>query len=254
LCVEVSPLQRSRERGQAAQWAVAAWAAGGNVPDAVIRLGVTPAGSGTASFSFGCGADDGSSSCDLGAVDATSAKRQLQAQVTIPETAADVTAVRLTATGTATGLRTDPAASASIAVIAPPVPVGATAPLPVATLPGISAPDPTLSPGGDASRLFPALSPGTSPSPGQSQAEAVRQAANTTLLPGPANPAGAEVAGLAALALAFILAVTRVTVRRPAPAAGVAPGTASSPQAPAATGGQQADPPDPDPEPDAPEA
>ena len=114
LCVGVLPLQQSSERGQATQWAVAAWTTGGNVPDAKIQLQATPAGAGTPHFTFGCGSDDGTSSCDLGAVDASSAQRQLQAQVTVPVTAATVTSVSLTATGSAANLRTDPAASASI--------------------------------------------------------------------------------------------------------------------------------------------
>lgn len=217
---------------------MAAWATGGNVPDAVIRLRVTPAGGGTASFSFGCGTSDGSSSCDLGAVDATSAQRQLQAQVAIPLDAAAVTSVSLTATASAGNLRTDPAASASIAVLAPPVPVGAITSLPAVSLPGVSAPDPTLSPGGSAAGLFPTLSPRPVPGPGRPQAETARQAASTTVLSGPADSVGAEVAGLVALALTFILAVTRVSVRRPATAsAGSAP--AAPVQEPPTASGEQ---------------
>ena len=66
----------SIQRGQTALWTVTAWAQGGDVPDATIRLVAAPA-SLKPTFSFGCGSHDGSTSCDLGALDAKSAQRQL---------------------------------------------------------------------------------------------------------------------------------------------------------------------------------
>ncbi len=159
LCVGVVPLQQSGERGEETQWAVSAWATGGNVPDATIKLRTSPAGAGTPDFSFGCGSADGTSSCDLGAVDAGSAQRQLQAQLTVPLTATTVTSVSLTATGSAAGLHTDPVASAAITVIAPPPSVLISASLPTLPPVGVAAPTPVLSPGGNASGLFPALDP-----------------------------------------------------------------------------------------------
>jgi hypothetical protein len=240
VCVEVAPLQQSRQPGQAAQWAVAAWATGGTVPDVTIQLLATPAGSGTASFSFGCGNSDGTSSCNLGAVNATSAQRQLQAQVPVPLTAA-VSSVSLTGTASATNLRTDPAASASITILPSPALAGVTTSLLPGVVAGVSAPNLTLSPGGNASGLFPTLAP-QSP---QTEPGGIRQLADTSV-PGKGTfPLGAQAAGLAVLALAFVVAITRVSVRRPAP--GPADGAAAAarpPGTPTDSPGQPEDPED----------
>jgi hypothetical protein len=232
-------MQQSRERGQAAQWAVAAWTTGGNVPDAKLRLQATPASAGTPRFTVGCGSDDGTSSCDLGAVEATSAQRELQAQVTVPVTASTVTSVSLTVTGSAASLRTDPAAAAAITVLAPPTPVGASLTLTAGTVPGVTAPalSPTLSAGGNASGLFPTLDP-QSPDPRPAGTAGTRQVANTSALPAGSSAGsstlGAQVAGLVALALAGVFAVTRISVRRPAPAAAAATSAAPPPPEPQA--------------------
>ena len=75
LCVQVAGAQASSERGSAARWTVSAWTAGGNVPDATVRLQATPASGRAPGFSFGCSKKDGGSSCDLGAIDAKSCSR-----------------------------------------------------------------------------------------------------------------------------------------------------------------------------------
>lgn len=249
LCVQVAGAQASSERGKAAQWTVSAWTTGGNVPDATVRLQTTPTGGGAPGFSFGCGKEDGASACDLGAVDAKSAPRQLQARVTVPVSASAVKSVRLTVIGGAAHLTKAPEASATVSITAPPpanktapppasktarppasetaqnppdqlpVPVTVTSPLPVGSLPGIPpgippAP-PTLSPGGNAAGLFPTLHPKQSPSSTQQTPHPrTRPVADTSALPEGAPVVGAQLAGLAALALAFILAVTRLSIRR----------------------------------------
>ena len=113
----VQPAKSSIQRGQTALWTVTAWTQGGNVPDATIRLMAAPA-SLKPMFSFGCGSHDGSASCDLGALDAKSAQRQLQAKIAVAATATTVTSVRLTAAASAAGLTTDPQASATVSVTA----------------------------------------------------------------------------------------------------------------------------------------
>ena len=234
LCVGVLPLQQSTERGEAAQWAVGAWAVGGNVADARIQL-QSSAGAGTPTFTFGCGSSDGTSACDLGAVDASSAQRQFQAEVTVPLTATNVTAVSLTVAGSAANLATDPAAAASVVVLAPASPIGANlSPLSTVAPLGVAAPTPTLSSGGNAGNLFPTVSPGSP------EAEGASPVANVSALSRGGTPAGseiAEVAGLAALAVAMVLALTRVSVRRPAPrhAANSTVATTPPPAAPPAT-------------------
>ena len=227
LCVQISRAQASTQRGDAATWTVIAWMTGGNVPDATIRLQATPA-SAIPGFSFGCGSFDGTSSCDLGAVDAKSAPRQLQAQVTVPATATSVTSVSLTVIGSAAHLPKDPKATAAITITDPsPAPITQVSPLPVGSLPGIPgvtpAPSPSLSPGGNAAGLFPTVEP--SPSPDASQKAGARAVANTSALPEGAPVVGAQLIGLAALGLAFVLAVTRLSIRRRDPAAEPTAGT-----------------------------
>jgi hypothetical protein len=83
---------------------------------------------------------------------------------------------------------------------------------------------PTLNPGGSAASLFPTLNPTQAPSastrPSASRPVKVwntRPMANTSALPEGTSAIGAQLVGLAALALAFLLAATRVTLRhRPA--------------------------------------
>ena len=240
LCIQVAALQPSSAPGQPAQWSVTAWATGGNVANAAIALQVSPAGTGTAQFSFGCGSGNGTSTCTLGTVNAAAAHLQLQAQFTVPTTA-NVSSVSLTATGSATGLTTAPVASAPVTVTAaaPGAPVGgATLPVGVGTLPaGVPTPDSTLSPGGSVAGMLPTLAP-TAPQAsstgGSGTAGGSRQVANTSTLPSGSSHVGVELIGLVALAAAFVLAVTRVSIRRPAgtgsgSGAGKGPGTAPLP-------------------------
>jgi hypothetical protein len=239
--VAIARSQSSRDRGKPAQWIVSAWTRGGNVPDVIIRLRATPT---TVSpvFSFGCGSHDGTPACDLGAVDANSAVRQLKAEVTVPVSATAVRSVRLVVMGSAAHLPTDPYAAAAVTITAAPPPTpppGAPtptaspyltfSPLPVGTLPGVQAAaagsSPTLSPGGNAGNLFPtlALAKGA-----KGKKANTRVVANVSALPGGASVIAAQLVGLLALGLGFLLAVTRMTVRRrPAPRAAKAADDAS---------------------------
>jgi hypothetical protein len=205
LCVGILPLQQTSVRGQASQWEVGAWTEGGNVPDASIALKSTT-GAGIPVFTFGCGVGDGTSACNLGAVDATSAQRLFQAEVTVPATATTVTAVSLTVTGSAANLATVPAASASLTVQAS-ASAASLSPMPLSSIGATS----TTSPGGSAASLFPTIAPGSS--------ERETPVANVSALSSGSSigSEAAEGAGLAALGLAVVLAVTRLSIRRPAP-------------------------------------
>ena len=240
LCVGVQRTQASIHRGQSAQWIVSAWTKGGNVPDAIVRLVASPS-SVTPKFSFGCGSHDGTSSCDLGAVDASSSQRQLQARVAIAATASSVTSVQLTAKVSAAHLPKDPAASATVTVTAAPTgstggtggtggagaPTTGTSPLSVGNLPYLQSPSSALSPGGNAASLFPALSPSADPATSKAgEQKASTQTVANTSAPLGAPVVGAQLIGLGALALAFVLAVTRLSIRR-RPAAAAA-GTAAA--------------------------
>ena len=237
LCIKVQRTQASIHRGQSAQWIVSAWTKGGNVPDAIVRLVASPS-SVTPEFSFGCGSHDGTSSCDLGAVDANSSQRQLQARVAVAATASAVTSVKLTAKVSAAHLPKDPAASAKVAVTAPAAgtgssgtagaPTTSTSPLPVGNLPYLQSPQ--LSPGGNAASLFPAISPSADPATSKAGQDktSTRNVANTSAGPLGAPVVGAQLIGLSALALAFVLAVTRLSIRRRPAAAAAGTATAQS--------------------------
>jgi hypothetical protein len=236
LCVEVVPSVASTARGDATKWALTAWATGGDVAAVTISLQTSPAGIGTPVFSAGC-ATDGTSSCSLGAVDSTAAKRQLTAQFTVPVTSTTVSSASLTAVVSATNLATalEPsgsmvisAASASASASPGPIKVSSSS---VTSLPamGAVAPTATLSPGGSASGLFPTVNPSSTSN--STTTENAKQVADTSSLTGTASPTGAELTGLGALALAVVLAVTRLSIRRPAPAGAAAAATATSPEA-----------------------
>jgi hypothetical protein len=195
----------------------------------------------TPQFTFGCGSSNGTASCDLGAMDAKSAERQLQAEAMVPATASAVKSVRLAVIGSAASLPEDPAAFATVPVkgsVSVTQPTPSLSPLPVGALPGVSLTNPSagakLSPGGNASRLFPTLKPSPSSSPKAAANAKARQAADTSALPESAPVVGAQLAGLAALLVAFVLAVTRFSIRRrpaPATAAPAAEPTAAPAQA-----------------------
>ncbi|HEX9040961.1 MAG TPA: hypothetical protein VF838_08010 [Trebonia sp.] len=246
LCVEVTAAQASSERGKQIGWTVNAWTTGATATAVAVKLRASPAASGTPTFSFGCGTSDGTSSCDLGAVDPQSAHRQLQAQLTVPVTASAVKSVSLTVTGSAAQLPTAAKVSVTVAITAPktssttqpapgsappggvppgppsaPAPPGTLlSPLPVGSLPGLPpvgppvGPAPTQSQAGNAAGLFPTVNP--SPTLGFPPAGEASRVADTSALPEGASVVNAQLAGLAALAVAFVLAVTRLSIRRTA--------------------------------------
>jgi hypothetical protein len=258
LCVAIQRYQTSIDRGQTARWVVSAWTEGGNVPDAKVRLVASPAIV-SGEFNFGCGSHDGTGSCDLGEVDASSAQRELEAQVVVPATDTAVTSVRLQAVGSAAHLPTDPRAAVAISVKSAAsgggsgggsgtgsTPTPSSSPLQVGNLPylnGAGGSSSTLSPGGNAAGLFPTLSPSSQSGSGKSGQRAnARTVANTSALPLGAPVVGAQLIGLGVLALAFVLAVTRLSIRRrPVPAAATAGAAAAAGTALSAGGSRPAD-------------
>jgi hypothetical protein len=222
------------------------------VPAATVRLTASPAiVSGV--FNFGCGSNDGTTSCALGEIDSTSAQRELEAQVVVPATDTSVTSVQLKVTGSAAHLRTEPKAAVAIPVKAASAGGSGTGgtttnstPLQVGNLPFLNGSEnsngsgSTLSPGGNAGGLFPTLNP-SSPQSGSAkpaQRASGRTVANTSALPLGAPVVGAQLIGLGVLALAFVLAVTRLSIRR-------RPAAATATAGAAAAAGKQADKPRP---------
>jgi hypothetical protein len=108
-------------------------------------------------------------------------------------------------------------------------------PLTAGNLPYLPSASPVLSPGGNAAGLFPTLTPSADPSTAKQDPQKTQPVANTSALPQEGPVIGAQLAGLAVLALAFLLAAARLSFRkRSAPAQ-------SGPASP----GKPAEPPDP---------
>jgi hypothetical protein len=246
LCVSVQRSQASIVRGQAASWQIGVWAQNGDASSVVIKLATAPA-SEKAAFSFGCGSQDGSTACSLGTVTSGSAAREVLAKVTVPATATSVSSVKLTASLSAAHLTKTAAAGVGVSVTAPattspptsssppgsnpgaPNPAGGpgggvgggvTSPLPLGSLPTIGGAGSTsLAPGGNASGLFPTVNSSAVPTPAPNGSspgsrEVAQRVANSNAMPIGTPVIDAQLAGLAALGVAFMLAVTRLSVRR----------------------------------------
>jgi hypothetical protein len=257
--VSVQRAQDKIARGQTATWQVGVWAQNGNAADVTIRLAAAPSGQ-KGSFSVGCGSQDGTAACGLGTVFSSSTERQVLAQIAVPASATSVTSVKLTASLTATSLVKSPAAAVDISVVAPGTPgttgtnttsgLGSTtgglgsaglgtstSQLPVGSLPTIPGPGGTsLAPGGNASGLFPTVNPSAVPSPAPNSGSGVvaRQVGNADAMPIGTPVIDAQLAGLGTLGVAFLLAVTRLSVRkRPvAASSSAAAATTSGPKDP----------------------
>jgi len=227
--VTVQRVKASVARGQSAAYVVqVSTKDGGSAARVTVALTSQPS-SQKPLFTGGCGDSNGSARCPVSAV-SDKQPVTLHAQIPIASDATSVTAVKLTATASvATSAKwTPPAAAETVAVTAaaapasgssasstPPAAPGTTLPLgPVPNLNNISS---SLIGAGNAANLFPAISPGATPSPSPGDGSAKRNA-------GPAAGSAAiafiqpgltgQVAGLIALAVAVLLTVTRLSLRR----------------------------------------
>lgn len=243
--MSVAASQSSIKRGQSAYYVVSVWAKDGSVSGVTLKLSASPT-SQRATYSLGCGSEDGTASCDLGTVYSTSSARELQAQIPVASSATSVASVTLTATGAGTDVETAPKVASGVSVTAASSgasshasPSASSSPDDTSTLPDDDSSFPALNgsgssytntnggsytnSGGTASGLFPTINPSSQPSPSSSSGrtaaqQAAEPAADTTTLPLGTPVVAAQAAGLIVLALAFILAVTRLSVRRrPAP-------------------------------------
>ena len=216
-------------RGQSAPYTVQVSAKGaGSVSGVTVTLTSAPA-SQKPVFTGGCAKGNDGASCSVGDV-SDKQPVSLRALIPVAADASSVTSVKLTATAsiTTSAKWTPPAASVAVAVTAataaspsgsssatiPPAAAGAS--LPVGPVPNLNSVSSSLIGAGNASGLFPAISPGATPSP--SPGNGSRRAA----APDPGSSAIAfvqpgltgQVAGLVALAVAILLTVTRLSLRR----------------------------------------
>jgi len=217
-------------RGQSAAYIVqVSTKDGGSASHVTVALTSQPS-SQKPLFTGGCGDSNGSASCPVSAVSDKQAV-SLHAQIPVASDATSVSSVKLTATAsiTTSAKWTPPAAAVTVAVTAaaasgggappsssaPPAAPGTT--LPLGPVPNLNSVSSSLIGAGNASELFPAINPGATPSPSPGNGTDRRNAA-----PVPGSSAIAfvqpgltgQVAGLIALAVAVLLTVTRLSLRR----------------------------------------
>jgi len=214
-------------RGQSAAYIVqVSTKDGGSASHVTVALTSQPS-SQKPLFTGGCGDRNGSASCPVSAVSDKQAV-SLHAQIPVASDATSVSSVKLTATAsiTTSAKWAPPAAAETVAVTAaaapggssssaPPAAPGTT--LPLGPVPNLNSVSSSLIGAGNASELFPAISPGATPSPSPGNGTDRRNAA-----PVPGSSAIAfvqpgltgQVAGLIALAVAVLLTVTRLSLRR----------------------------------------
>ena len=224
----VERVKASVARGQSAAYIVqVSTKDGGSASGVTVALTSQPS-SQKPLFTGGCGDSNGSASCPVGAV-SDKQPVTVHAQIPVASDATSVSSVKLTATAsiTTSAKWAPPAAAETVAVTAaaasgggssssaPPTAPGTT--LPLGPVPNLNSVSSSLIGAGNASELFPAISPGATPSPSPGNGTDRRNAA-----PVPGSSAIAfvqpgltgQVAGLIALAVAVLLTVTRLSLRR----------------------------------------
>jgi hypothetical protein len=229
--VSVQRSQASISRGQKAVYVVQVSTANGSASGVTVALTSEPA-SQKPVYTSGCLKGEGTASCAVGSVQ----DRQpvsLRAQIPVAASASSVTSVKLTATASVvtTAKWTPPAATETVSVTAAsaspssspastsPLGISPGANLPLGPIPDLNGVASRIIGAGNASGLFPAINPSSdtpSPAPGS---QAAGQGQNR---PSPNSSAIAfvqpgltgQVAGLIALAVAVLLTVTRLSMRR----------------------------------------
>ncbi len=227
LCVSVQRSQASITRGHTATYIVRVSTRDTSTPDVSVALTAQPM-SQKATFTKGCTKGDGTAQCTVSSV---SAKRPvvLQAQIAVASSATRVKSVKLTATASIATVQnwkaptvaeitaiTSTSARSRKPPLLSPLPLPA---LPLGPIPDLNGVGSTLIQAGNATQLFPIITP--SPVPSATPAAHPRPTKPRTrpvsdsraLSPGSPLPP-ARVAGLILLALAIVLAVTRLPLRR----------------------------------------
>jgi hypothetical protein len=235
--VSVQRSQASVQRGQKADYVVQVSAKNnGSASGVTVALSAKPSSQKPA-FTSGCAKGQGTATCTVGAV---SDKKPvtLKAQIPIAADSTSVTSITLTATASVatTEKWTPPAAAVAVAVTAASSASSASASqgqssanaasagvspgttLPLGPIPNLNGASSSLIGAGNASGLFPAINPAPVPSPtpganaqGQPNAQPATGASPLAFArPGLAG----QVAGLIALAVAVLLTVTRMSLRK----------------------------------------
>jgi hypothetical protein len=219
--------QASVERGQNAAYTVQVSTENASATGVSVALTAQPS-SQKPTFTSGCDKGDGTAACTVGSVSDKSPV-SLHAQIRV---GSDAISVRLTATASIVtqAVWTPPSAAVTVAVTvasasaagssagsSPPAVPGTT--LPIGPIPDLNNVSSSLIDASNAAGLFPSISPSATPSPtpgthaqsGQQSTKPV--AVSSTLGFGQPGLSG-QVAGLIALAVAILLTVTRLSLRR----------------------------------------
>jgi len=226
--VSVQRSKASISRGQQAAYAVqVSTKNNGSASLVTVALTASPS-SQQATFTGGCAKGEGTATCTVSSV-SDQQPASLKAQIPVAASAIKVTSVKLTATAliTTTEKWTPPSAAETVAVTAasasptksgtPSAGVLPESTLPLGPIPNLNGVSSQLIGAGNASGLFPAISPSAtpSPSPGSPAPSSQRRpvaapSAIAFVQPGLTG----QVAGLIALAVAVLLTVTRLSLRK----------------------------------------
>lgn len=229
LCLSIQSLKRSTfvRPGGVARYAIWVWITAGKNATAQISLSARPR---RLSPVFTVCQPPGHASCKVAGLTAGQAV-QLQAKIAVPKNA-DGHRVILTASGTSPNATSPASASITTAIKAKPRP--SPTPTPTSTLGG-NLPPGTLPPGllpsgsipglpnpsGNAGSAFPQLSPFPSPSPAANHHPGkIRVADVSAGFPLDVRLIGGQLVGMAILAAAVTIAVTRLSLRRQRPRQG----------------------------------
>jgi hypothetical protein len=218
-------VQSSIKRGGTATYVVQVSTENESASDVSVTLTTLPSSQKPA-FTSGCTTGDKTAACTVSSV-SDQKPVVLHAQIPVASTATSVSSLKLTATASivTTVKWTPPAATETVAVTAA-SPSRATSSssaatqtvLPLGPLPDLNGVSSSLIGAGNASGLFPAITPGATPartpSPGAPTQSSKQNAEPVSYSSALAPVLTAQIAGLIALALAIMLTVTRTSLRK----------------------------------------
>jgi len=226
--VSVKRSQSSIKRGQQAAYVVqVSTVNNGSASDVTVALTARPS-SQKPTFISGCAKGTGTATCTVSSV-SDKQPATMHAQIPVAAGAASVTSVKLTATASivTSATWTPPSAAETVAVTSAPAssqpaassPGASGTTLPLGPVPNLNSVSSSLIGAGNASALFPAINPSATPSPspgihalgGKRDAKPV---SNSSALGFVQPGLTGQVAGLIALAVAVMLTVTRLSLRR----------------------------------------
>jgi hypothetical protein len=226
--VSVQRSKASISRGQQAAYVVQVSTKNNGSASAVkVALTASPS-SQQATFTGGCAKGEGTATCTVSSV-SDKQPASLKAQIPVAASASKVTSVKLTATAliTTTEKWTPPSAAETVTVTAASASPSKSASssagvlpgstLPLGPIPNLNGASSQLIGAGNAAGLFPAISPSATPSPspgGPAPSGQPRPVPGSSAIAFVQPGLTGQVAGLIALAVAVLLTVTRLSLRK----------------------------------------